>query len=214
MKPGPFLRPKERQKERGSACQFRQVGAFFYLKTGAGKTATTNILSFHKMEDMNGLLLRVPENDVFMSSMAAFGATGTPMPMGDIYSALQTGVIDGAENAAPVLYSMKHYEVAKYFSLTEHIRTPDVLIMSKSYLESLPKEIQDAVWEAGAYLEEVERQNWADYNDKCLEELEMGGTVINEVADKSDFVKASETVWEKFKDVVGEDMIDLCVSLQ
>ena len=109
---------------------------------------------------------------------------------------------------------MKHYEVAKYFSLTEHIRTPDVLIMSKSYLESLPKEIQDAVWEAGAYLEEVERQNWADYNDKCLEELEMGGTVINEVADKSDFVKASETVWEKFKDVVGEDMIDLCVSLQ
>ena len=166
------------------------------------------------MEDMNGLLLRVPENDVFMSSMAAFGATGTPMPMGDIYSALQTGVIDGAENAAPVLYSMKHYEVAKYFSLTEHIRTPDVLIMSKSYLESLPKEIQDAVWEAGAYLEEVERQNWADYNDKCLEELETGGTVINEVADKSDFVKASETVWEKFKDVVGEDMIDLCVSLQ
>ena len=166
------------------------------------------------MEDMNGLLLRVPENDVFMSSMAAFGATGTPMPMGDIYSALQTGVIDGAENAAPVLYSMKHYEVAKYFSLTEHIRTPDVLIMSKSYLESLPKEIQDAVWEAGAYLEEVERQNWADYNDKCLEELEAGGTVINEVADKSDFVKASEAVWEKFKDVVGEDMIDLCVSLQ
>ena len=170
--------------------------------------------AINKMEDMNGLLLRVPENDVFLSSMAAFGATGTPMPMGDIYSALQTGVIDGAENAAPVLYSMKHYEVAKYFSLTEHIRTPDVLIMSKSYLESLPKEIQDAVWEAGAYLEEVERQNWADYNDKCLEELEMGGTVINEVADKSDFVKASETVWEKFKDVVGEDMIDLCVSLQ
>ncbi len=90
--------------------------------------------AINKMEDMNGLLLRVPENDVFMSSMAAFGATGTPMPMGDIYSALQTGVIDGAENAAPVLYSMKHYEVAKYFSLTEHIRTPDVLIMSKSYL--------------------------------------------------------------------------------
>jgi len=164
------------------------------------------------MADMEGLLLRVPENDVYMSAMAAFGATGTPMAMGEIYSALQSGVIDGAENAAAVLYSMKHYEVAKYFSLTEHIRTPDVLVMSKSYLEGLPQEIQDAVREAAAYLEDVERDNWAAYDDTCIADLEAGGTVINEV-DKTEFIEASASVWEKFEDIVGADIIDLCASL-
>jgi tripartite ATP-independent transporter DctP family solute receptor len=157
--------------------------------------------------DMKGLLLRVPENNIYMSSMAAFGATGTPMPMGDIYTALQTGVIDGAENAFAVYDGMKHFEVAKYFSYTQHIMTPDVIIMKKSYLNSLPEDIQAALIQAGQEMQQEERKLWGDADKKFYERLKAAGVQFNEV-DKTSFQEAAKTVWADYTDIIGQDLID------
>jgi tripartite ATP-independent transporter DctP family solute receptor len=161
--------------------------------------------------DMKGLLLRVPENNIYMSTMAAFGATGTPMPMGDIYTALQTGVIDGAENAFAVYDGMKHFEVAKYFSYTDHIMTPDVIIMKKSYLESLPADVQDAIWKAAADMQKEERRLWIDCDQQFYEKLKAAGVQFNDV-DKSSFQKAAQAVWKDYVNIIGQDLIDLVQS--
>jgi tripartite ATP-independent transporter DctP family solute receptor len=166
-----------------------------------------------KVEDMKGLLLRVPENPIYMSAMAAFGATGTPMAMGEIYTALQTKVIDGAENAPAVYESLKHYEAAPYFSYTEHIMTPDVIVMKKSYLESLPKDIQDAIWKAAADMQRIERQNWIDSEKEYVDKLNAAGVKFNDV-DKSGFLEASKAVWTDFEQAIGKDLIDKVQSLK
>ena len=159
------------------------------------------------LEDMKGLLLRVPENEVYMSAMQAFGATGTPMPMGDIYTAIQTGVIDGAENAAAVYVGMKHYESAKYYSLTNHIRTPDIMVMSKSYLESLPEDIQEALLIAFEELQENERRLWIESDEKFMQQAQEGGAIINDDVDQEAFREAARQVWADYTDIVGQDMI-------
>ncbi|MGZ7287429.1 TRAP transporter substrate-binding protein DctP, partial [Streptococcus pyogenes] len=72
------------------------------------------------LADMKGMKIRVQQSDLFISMINALGANATPMPFGELYSALQTGLVDGAENNYPSYESVKHYEVAKYYSLTEH----------------------------------------------------------------------------------------------
>ncbi|NLZ54130.1 MAG: TRAP transporter substrate-binding protein [Thermoanaerobacteraceae bacterium] len=167
----------------------------------------------NSVEDMKGLLLRVPENPIYMSAMDAFGATGTPMPMGDIYTALQTGVIDGAENAPAVYSAMKHFEAAPYFSHTDHIMTPDIIIMKKSYLESLPEDIQEAILTAAKDYQEYERELWLKSENEYVEQLKKDGAKFNEV-DKSGFLKASESVWADYVDVIGQDLIDKVQALK
>ncbi|MGD1832428.1 MAG: TRAP transporter substrate-binding protein [Sphaerochaetaceae bacterium] len=161
----------------------------------------------YSTEDTKGLLLRVPENNIYMSSMAAFGATGTPMPMGDIYTGLQTGVIDGAENAFAVYDGMKHFEVAKYFSYTQHIMTPDIIVMKKSYLESLPEDIQAAIWQAAGEMEQKERELWKESDRKFFERLKAAGVQFNDV-DKTTFQAAAKSVWADYTDIIGQDLID------
>ena len=129
------------------------------------------------------------------------------MPMGDIYTGIQTGVVDGAENAPIVYYYQKHYEAAQNFNLTEHIITPDVVVMSKSYLESLPQDIQDAIIQAGKELQAYERELWLSEEDEINEKLKAGGAIFNEV-DKESFQEASQAVWNQYSDIVGQDMID------
>src|SRR5690606_32507603 len=81
--------------------------------------------------DMRGLKLRVPASDLYVAMVNALGANAVPIPFGEVYQALAQGVIDGAENNWPSFESARHYEVARWFSLTEHLLTPEVLVMSK-----------------------------------------------------------------------------------
>src|SRR5690606_18916669 len=80
------------------------------------------------VEDLAGMKVRVMQSDVFVDMMTALGANATPMPYGEVYSGIQTGVIDGAENNWPSFESSGHYEVAKYFTLDEHLIVPEVLV--------------------------------------------------------------------------------------
>ena len=117
--------------------------------------------AINKIEDLAGLKIRVQESAMMMDMVKALGANPTPMAYGEVYSALQTGVIDGAENNWPSYESTSHYEVAKYFVLDEHNRVPEPQIISKKTWDKLSdadkKIIQDAALESA----KVERQLWA-----------------------------------------------------
>ncbi|MDI3480405.1 MAG: TRAP-type transport system periplasmic protein [Tepidanaerobacteraceae bacterium] len=162
------------------------------------------------LDDMKGLKLRVPESPIYIDMMAAFGATGTPMAASEMYTALQTHVIDGAENA-PIFYNdQKHYEVSKYFSYTNHIMTPDVLMISKKFYDTLPKDIQEAVLKAGLETQQYERKLWQDLENKTLEDLKTKGVEFNEV-DTAPFKEAAQKVWGKYQDKLGKDLIQQIV---
>ncbi len=182
--------------------------AYFY----AGSRNIYSSKPIRSLADVKGMKLRVPESPIFMSLCESFGCSGTPMSVGELYTALQTGVVDGAENAPIFYFSQKHYEAAPYITMTAHIMTPDVVVMSKSYLESLPQEYQDAIRQAGKEMMQHERELWFSQEEDAVEKLKEEGVEVIEI-DKTEFKNAAEKVWEDYTEIVGQDMIDQIQSL-
>lgn len=160
------------------------------------------------LEDMKGWKLRVPEGAVFLDTMAALGAAGTPIPSGDVYTAIQTGVVDGAENSSVYYKTTANYEVAPYYSYTMHMMTPDVVVMSNDVFNSLSKKNQDAILKAAKEMETFERKAWVDYENSCVAEMEKAGAKFNDDVERDAFRNAVKPVWNKYAPVVGQDMID------
>ena len=117
------------------------------------------------VSDLKGLKIRVQESKLMTNLVSCLGAVPTPMPFGEVYSALQTGVIDGAENNLPSYYSTSHYEVAKYITLDGHSRIPEIIIASKLSWDKLSKEDQEIIRQAAKML--------------CLTKLSFGKNLKN-----------------------------------
>ncbi|MCZ8186017.1 MAG: TRAP transporter substrate-binding protein [Beijerinckiaceae bacterium] len=160
-----------------------------------------------KPEDMKGLKIRVQQSDMFISLVSALGANATPMNFGEVYSGLQTGLIDGAENNWPSYESTKHFEVSKFYSLTEHSLSPEVLVMSKKSFDKLSKEDQ-ALVKAAAKESVAEMRKLWDAREKASEaKVKAGGAVVNSV-EKQPFIDAMKPVYEKFvKDQALKDLV-------
>ncbi len=103
----------------------------------------------NSVADMKGLKFRVIQSDIFVDMVAALGANATPMPYGEVYSSIETGVIDGAENNFPSYDTAKHFEVAKHYSLDEHTILPEVFVMNKAAFDKLTPEDQEIFRQAG-----------------------------------------------------------------
>jgi tripartite ATP-independent transporter DctP family solute receptor len=161
--------------------------------------------------DMKGLKIRVQQSDMFVALVSALGANATPMAFGEVYSALQTGVIDGAENNWPSFESTKHFEVSKFYSLTEHSLSPEVLVMSKKSFDKLSKEDQDAVKASAKDSVKVMRDLW-DAREKASEaKVKAGGAIVNTV-DKQPFIDAMKPVYDRF--VTDAALKDLVAKIQ
>ncbi|MCZ8262063.1 MAG: TRAP transporter substrate-binding protein [Beijerinckiaceae bacterium] len=160
-----------------------------------------------KPDDMKGLKIRVQQSDMFISLVSALGANATPMNFGEVYSGLQTGLIDGAENNWPSFESTKHFEVSKFYSMTEHSLSPEVLVMSKKSFDKLSKEDQ-ALVKAAAKESVAEMRKLWDAREKASEaKVKAGGAVVNTV-DKQPFIDAMKPVYEKFvKDQALKDLV-------
>lgn len=160
-----------------------------------------------KPEDMKGLKIRVQQSDMFISLVSALGANATPMNFGEVYSGLQTGLIDGAENNWPSYESTKHFEVSKFYSMTEHSLSPEVLVMSKKSFDKLSKEDQ-ALVKAAAKESVAEMRKLWDAREKASEaKVRAGGAVVNSV-EKQPFIDAMKPVYEKFvKDQALKDLV-------
>jgi len=139
--------------------------------------------------DLKGMKIRVMASPVMINTMKALGANGVPVAWGELYNALQTGVVDGAENNPPSLISMKFYEVSKYFTLDEHMRIPDVNIVSTKVYDKLTKSQQAAIDRAAIEATHFMRGAWMVSRQTSLDQLKgkMAGIIE---PDKQPFIDA------------------------
>ena len=182
------------------------IGLFYY---DAGSRSFYNCKRPIKtIDDMKGLKIRVPQSTVMIDSVNALGAGAVPVEYAEVYSSLQQGVIDGAENAPIAYYHMKHFEVAKYFSLTNHFRTPDIIIMGLNFWKKLPKEYQNALLEAAKETSLYERKLWNSEENDTIEKLKAAGVQINEVPNIEPFREKVKPIWEKYKGKLPKGLIE------
>jgi len=152
-------------------------------------------------EDLKGLKIRVMNDPVAIDTMKALGASPTPISWGELYTSLQQGVVDGAENNPPSFVSSRHFEVCKEFSFDHHSRIPDILFISEKTWNSLTEEEQGWVKQAAVESTEYERTVWESAVSDALEEMKAQGVSVHDVPIEP-FMKATEGVREKY--AVGE----------
>jgi tripartite ATP-independent transporter DctP family solute receptor len=151
-----------------------------------------------KMEDVAGLKIRVMGNPIFVDMMNAIGGNGVSMGMDQLMNALQTGVVDGAENNYPTYATQQHYNYAKYYSLTGHLIIPEILVMSKTVWNSLSAEDQALIMKVAKEAQAEQRTLWQAKEQESLEQMKAAGVVITEVSpeEKQRFQDAMKPVYE------------------
>jgi tripartite ATP-independent transporter DctP family solute receptor len=150
------------------------------------------------MADLKGLKVRVMGNPMFVDMMNALGGNGIAMGYDQVFTALQTGVVDGAENNPPSFVFDNHYQVAKYYTLTEHLIVPEMLVFSKRIWNQLSKDDQALVQKLGRQAQMRERVLWNEYQDKALAKMQEAGIKVVTIADKAPFQAAVKPVWDKY----------------
>ena len=150
------------------------------------------------IEDVKGLKFRVIGNPIFIDMMNALGGNGVAMGYDQVFSALQTGVIDGAENNPPSYVFSNHYTTAKYLSLTEHLVIPEVLVFSKRAWGNLSADDQNLIKKFAREAQLEERELWNKYEQQAMEKAKAAGSQIVEIADKAPFQNAVKPVWDKY----------------
>ena len=158
--------------------------------------------------DMAGLKFRVIQSDIFVDMVKALGANATPMPYGEVYSAIETGVIDGAENNFPSYDTAKHAEVAKNYALDEHMMVPEVFVMAKSTWDKLTPEDQEIFKAAAKDSVGKQRELWAAKVKDSRAKVEAAGSQVT-TPDKQPFIDAMGPVYEKYvTDQKLKDMVE------
>lgn len=171
------------------------VGLAFY--DGGARSFYNSERPIESVEDLQGMKFRVMQSDVFVDMVDALGGDATPMPYGEVYSAIETGVIDGAENNPPSYLTSGHAEVAGFYTLDEHLIVPEVLVMSKTRWDQLSPEDQEVIRQAAKDSVAVQRELWAEAEKAALEQVIANGAQVNEI-DKQPFIDAMAPVYEKY----------------
>jgi len=167
--------------------------------------------SINKPSDLNGLKIRVQESVMAMDLVRSLGGAPTPISYGELYTALQQGVVDGAENNPPSFVSSRHYEICKYYSLNEHTAVPDILVIGTTAWNRLNAQeqiwLQEAANEAIAY----QRKIWVESEEESLAIVKAAGVTVTR-PDKKQFAAKTNELLEGYKD--DEDMYSLIQQIQ
>jgi tripartite ATP-independent transporter DctP family solute receptor len=148
--------------------------------------------------DLKGLKVRVMGNPMFVDMMNALGGNGVAMGYDQVFTALQTGVVDGAENNPPSFVFDNHFQVAKFYTLTEHLIVPEMLVFSKKTWDTLSKDDQALLVKFGKEAQQEERVLWNKYEKEAMDKAKAAGIQIVELADKKPFQDAVKPVWDKY----------------
>lgn len=151
--------------------------------------------------------IRVPEGEVFVETFKALGANPTVVAFGELYSALQLKTVDGQENPPAHVVTQKYYEVQKYLTRTGHIHMSSPILMNKALLESMPKEYQKAILQAGREMGPIHTKMVEDLEAQQWKEIAEHGMKITDVA-KAPFREAVKPVIEKFKTKLDPKLIE------
>ncbi len=150
------------------------------------------------VDDLKGLKIRMMGNPVFVDTMNSLGGNGIAMGYDQLVSALQTGVVDGAENNEPSYATGQHYRHAKYYSMTGHLIIPEILVFSKRTWATLSKEDQDLIMKLARETQQEQRGLWYEMEKKSIAQMKEAGAQVNEVADRKPFQAAVKPVWDKY----------------
>ncbi|UVR02477.1 TRAP transporter substrate-binding protein [Parabacteroides distasonis] len=178
-----------------------------YFDSGARSFYTVN-KQIRTPEDLKGLKIRVQKSPIAVEMMKTFGGSATPVDWGELYTALQSNVVDGAENNTPSVTTAFHHEVVKYYSVNEHTMCPDVIIISLATWQKLTEQERNWLRQAADAAAIYQRKLWAEQEKQSLEEMEAHGVEII-YPDKQPFMDAAAPMIERFKnDPVFHDLID------
>jgi tripartite ATP-independent transporter DctP family solute receptor len=150
------------------------------------------------LADLKGLKIRMIGNPLFIDTMNALGGNGVAMGFDQVFSAMQTGVVDGAENNLPSFVAQNHFQVAKYFSMTEHLIIPELLVFSKASWAKLTPDDQALLKKFGREAQLEQRTLWYEAEKTALDKMKEVGTDIVTSIDKQPFRDAVKPVWDKY----------------
>ncbi|HEX5738851.1 MAG TPA: TRAP transporter substrate-binding protein [Hydrogenophaga sp.] len=182
------------------------------------RNLTNNKRAVTKLEDMDGIKLRVMQNNVFIDSFKTLGANAVPLPFSELFTALETKTVDGQENPYNTILSSKFYEVQKYLTVTNHVYSPWIVLVSKKYWDGLSKDEQKVLLDAAKKSRDFERKDTRAEADKALADLRAKGMQVNELSsaeagrmrDKLSAINTSiaanvgESLWKDVQDAVAQ----------
>jgi tripartite ATP-independent transporter DctP family solute receptor len=176
---------------------FRLKGLCFY--DAGSRSFYTKKAPVESPQDLEGLKIRVMKSNMAINMVNELGGAPTPISYGELYTALQQGVVDGAENNPPSFFTSRHYEVCKYYSLDEHTSSPDILIMGTDWWDRLTPQQQGWLKEAAKESSMYQRKVWKEAEGQALKAVEAHGVTIVR-PDKGRFSEKVAAMYERIKD--------------
>ena len=194
------------------SLQMARLKGLGYYDAGS-RSFYTNKRSVNSPADLEGLKIRVMKSQTSVRMVAELGGSPTPISLGEIYTALQQGVVDGAENNPPTFHRMRHYEAAGFYSLDEHPFVPDVLLMSKRVWDELSAEEQGWLMRAVRESVDYQRDLWQAETEQSLEAVKSAGVVVT-YPDKAPFRAAVEAMKADYAGTETGELLDAIQSME
>ncbi len=186
-----------------TAGESKGLKGLVYYDAGARSFYTTKSPIMHP-DDLKGLKIRTQPSEMAIKMIKVLGGSATPISWGELYTALQQGVVDGAENNPPSLFTANHYEICKYYSFDEHTVVPDVVLISTLSWNRLSEEHKRILQEAADESVTYQREVWNKFVDDCLEKMKQKGLNIY-YPDKAPFIEKGKILWAEFEGTkIGE----------
>jgi tripartite ATP-independent transporter DctP family solute receptor len=179
-----------------------------YYDSGA-RSIYNSVRPVRTLADLKGMRIRVQQSDLMVDMIKALGAEAVAMPYGQVLTGLTNRLIDGAENNWPSYVTTNHYTAARYYTMTEHTMSPEVLVMSRKAWDSLSPEDQAifraAAQESGRFM----RQQWKDWEERSREQARKGGVAVERGFDRKPFMDAMAGIYEAaLRDPKVKDLVD------
>lgn len=173
--------------------------------------ATNSKRPITRLEDFDGLKLRVMPSNIFIDTFKNLGANAVPMPFTEVYSALETRAMDGQENPFNNIENMKFYEVQKYMSLTRHAYSPLMVLMSKKVWDTLSPKEQDTLQTCASRGRDAQRTSSREQSGRSLDNLKKSGLQVNEISapEMQRIRDKSKVIYERNAGAIGKDALDL-----
>ncbi len=190
----------------GKPLEAKGVKLLGYMENGI-RHMTNNVRPIKSPEDMKGLKIRVQTNKIHVAMIKALGASPTPMSLGELYTAMQQGAVDGQENPAAHIYTQRFYEVNKYASRTAHCYAPEPVLISMVKWNSFPQNVKDLFVSCAADAIAWQRKLSADEDEGLWDKIKATGKMEVIDVDRKPFMAATASLYEEFADSVGRDNI-------
>lgn len=186
-----------------AAGESKGLKGLVYYDAGARSFYTVDRPIKHP-DDLDGLKIRTQQSPMAMKLIKSLGGSATPISWGELYTSLQQGVVDGAENNPPSLFTARHYEVCKHYSLDQHTMVPDVVLISTAVWKKLKPELQDILMESATESVPYQIELWNAFVEECMNEMTQQGLQVYK-PDKASFKARAKTIWQEFEGTkIGE----------